>query len=202
MWGWHTETTKTTTVKKKNGSTTNKRTKTSTLQVTDWEYFVDCTPYINPVGFMRAEQGGEAAGMGDVLEGFVKCPKASKRLEMSKYVANWDAMALEARITEHLATTQSHLYTGKFSVKFELLQDQAQVLQEGLCEACLMSNSCRIFLTLTCCCTCYCCWSWHFLSKYGEGGFNGRLKSEFRLMMDEEAFFRAVKPSLLMGSPE
>ena len=92
------------------------------------------------------------------------------------------------------------MYTGKFSVEFELLQDQAQVLQEGLCEACLMSNACRIFLTLTCCCTCYCCWAWHFLSKYGEGGFNGRLKSEFRLMMDEEAFFQAAKPSLVMGN--
>jgi hypothetical protein len=212
VYGWHTETTKTTKIKKQNGSTVSKHSKhteTSTLQVTDWEYFIDLTPYIKPVGFIRAERNGESVPLCQCLKGFTECAKASKRLEMVKYIGEWNTKGLEKRITEHLKETQGRelspgtfnpAYNGKFSVKFEILQDQVKYIQEGLCEACLMSNSCRIFLTPTCCCTCYCCWAWHFLEKYGEGGYNGLLKSEFRVDMDEDAFFEAAKPALLMGS--
>jgi hypothetical protein len=143
VWGWHSETTKTTTTKKRNGSTVSKRTKTSTIQVTDWEYFIDLTSYIKPVGYVQAELDGESAALSECVDDYAESPKASKRLAMTKYIGDWDAEELEARITEHLKTTQGHVYQGKFTVKFELLQDQAMYVEEGMCEECLMSNSCR-----------------------------------------------------------
>jgi hypothetical protein len=106
VYGWHTETTKTTKIKKQNGSTVSKHTETSTLQVTDWEYFIDLTPYIKPVGFIRAERNGESVPLCQCLKGFTECAKASKRLEMVKYIGEWNTKGLEKRITENLKETQ------------------------------------------------------------------------------------------------